>query len=257
MQSIIAFCYRILELASSQTMVMLLPAMLLPGFTIYCRKDKPLTPQSSEKSKILDRSSEGAKKISEDSLTLAEDNTQRSGTVGSEDLTQPVENSNAHTQSHRHPPNSTKRSISSLRCETTQTDGADSTQLGTEHGNETDMNVFVLKAAQKQTVVHPRLVTKKGNIDKSLFRSRSQAEIRALEEEMASDHESEKDNSKEAVKNPSAKDPKIKWGDSKCVVYETSEEPTIDEDEMQDEPDIWWILEEYDRACYRIECQQR
>lgn len=30
------------------------------------------------------------------------------------------------------------------------------------------MNVFVLKAAQNQTVVHPSLVKKKGNIDVGL-----------------------------------------------------------------------------------------
>ncbi|VDP59259.1 unnamed protein product [Heligmosomoides polygyrus] len=31
----------------------------------------------------------------------------------------------------------------------------------------------------------------------------------------------------------------IKWGDSKCVVYETTEELTFDDDEVVDEPDIW------------------
>ncbi|ETN71147.1 hypothetical protein NECAME_00835 [Necator americanus] len=116
-------------------------------------------------------------------------------------------------------------------------DATEETQVATELDNQVDLNDFILKAAENQIVVHPSLVKKKGNIDVSMFRSRTKEEIMELEAAMKSDHESELE--KDIQKEMSKQKPKIKWGDSKCVVFETSTQLTYDDDEVIEEPDLY------------------
>ncbi|KAK6739738.1 hypothetical protein RB195_008311 [Necator americanus] len=116
-------------------------------------------------------------------------------------------------------------------------DATEETQVATELDNQVDLNDFILKAAENQIVVHPSLVKKKGNIDASMFRSRTKEEIMELEAAMKSDHESELE--KDIQKEMSKQKPKIKWGDSKCVVFETSTQLTYDDDEVIEEPDLY------------------
>lgn len=82
----------------------------------------------------------------------------------------------------------------------------------------------------------------------------------ALDEAMKSDHESEREKSsqKEMDKQKPMVNARlcrlcspertyfrqvvgvqIKWGDSKCVVFETSSQMTFDDDEIIDEPDLY------------------
>ncbi|XGW18728.1 hypothetical protein V3C99_002939 [Haemonchus contortus] len=232
MQRIVAFIYRILEQVASQTVIMLLPAMFLSGFTICCCCQKNLIPkaQYSDESETS-RSSSGSTSSS-----------------SSSPISETVKNGHATTAEEREAfrlwllslksPENNKPS--QLNCEKTQsTMDMDSTQLESTRSTDTDENVFALKAAQSQTIVHPSLVRKKGNIDRSLFRGRNKAQIKVLEAEMQSDRDSDRDKTTEAVKAVNAEGSKIKWADSKCVVFETSEENTLDDDEVPDEPDLW------------------
>nr|CDJ89242.1 unnamed protein product [Haemonchus contortus] len=220
MQRIVAFIYRILEQVASQTVIMLLPAMFLSGFTICCCCQKNLTPKA-QGSTSSSSSSPISETVKNGHATTAEE--REAFRLWLLSLKSPENNK-----------------LSQVNIEKTQsTMDMDSTQRESERSNDTDENVFALKAAQSQTIVHPSLVTKKGNIDKSLFRGRNKAQIKALEAEMQSDHDSDRDRTTEAVKAVNAEGPKIKWADSKCVVFETSEENTLDDDEVPDEPDLW------------------
>ncbi|PIO73874.1 hypothetical protein TELCIR_04136 [Teladorsagia circumcincta] len=168
----------------------------LKRITVLEGKPSDKSKRSSDSSKVS-----GLIKSSDESITLAEDSTQRS-----ENVLPPVDTKSSQSRTNVRSSSwaSSFTTEPPIRIAPTQADGTESTQLGTDHTDE--------------------------------FHGRSKAEVEA---EMATDRESERDKSKEALKKPGAPDPKVKWGDSKCVVFETTEEPTLDEDEVQEEPDLW------------------
>ncbi|VDO74228.1 unnamed protein product [Haemonchus placei] len=200
MQRIVAFIYRILEQLASQTVIMLLPAMFLSGFTICCCCQKNLIPKAqysneSETSRISSGSSSSS---------------------SSSPISETVKNGHATTAEEREAfrlwllslKSAENNRFSQLNCEKTQsTMDVDSTQLDSTRSTD--------------------------------FRGRNKAQIKALEAEMQSDRDSDRDKTTEAVKPVNAEGSKIKWADSKCVVFETSEENTLDDDEVPDEPDFW------------------
>ncbi|KHJ78035.1 hypothetical protein OESDEN_22345 [Oesophagostomum dentatum] len=129
----------------------------------------------------------------------------------------------------------TMRTISfATRDETEATQASDSTK-------QVDLNDFILKAAADNLIVHPSLVTKKGNIDTAMFRAKTKEEIMELDEAMKSGPSSERERPAQPVQKDknSMQKPMIKWGDSKSVVYETTSQPTYDDDEVMDEPDLY------------------
>ncbi|RCN51553.1 hypothetical protein ANCCAN_02219, partial [Ancylostoma caninum] len=112
----------------------------------------------------------------------------------------------------------------------------DTTQIASD-GDQLDLNSFIMKAAANQIVVHPSFVKKKGNIGATMFRKKTKEELMELDEAMKSDHNSERE--KTSQKETNKQKPEIKWGDSKCVVFETSPQMTFDDDEIIDEPDLY------------------
>ncbi|KHJ78932.1 hypothetical protein OESDEN_21439 [Oesophagostomum dentatum] len=131
--------------------------------------------------------------------------------------------------------NPSSRTISfATRDETEATQASDSTK-------QVDLNDFILKAAADNLIVHPSLVTKKGNIDTTMFRAKTKEEIMELDEAMKSGPSSERERPAQPVQKDknSMQKPVIKWGDSKSVLYETTSQPTYDDDEVIDEPDLY------------------
>ncbi|EYC20712.1 hypothetical protein Y032_0021g386 [Ancylostoma ceylanicum] len=112
----------------------------------------------------------------------------------------------------------------------------DTTQMGSDD-DQVDLNSFVMRAAANRLVVHPSFVKKKGNIDANTFRSKTKEELIELDEAMKSDHDSERE--KLSSKESDKQKPVLKWGDTKCVVFETSSQMTFDDDEIIDEPDLY------------------
>uniref|UniRef100_A0A0K0DHE4 Uncharacterized protein n=1 Tax=Angiostrongylus cantonensis TaxID=6313 RepID=A0A0K0DHE4_ANGCA len=96
---------------------------------------------------------------------------------------------------------------------------------------DVDLNDYVMKAAESNTVVHPRLVKKGGNIDDAPHVP-TKMKLRAiLDEAMKTRDDTEERDDKNAFKEG------IKWGDAKCVVYETRDQLTL-EDEAEEAADL-------------------
>ncbi|KAK6740236.1 hypothetical protein RB195_008606 [Necator americanus] len=92
---------------------------------------------------------------------------------------------------------------------------------------DVDLNDFIVKAAIAQTVVNPLLVKKIGNIDDQQTDPTKQKEqLKKLEEQMRSKNDTideEKDPKKPPLQG-------VKWGDTKCVLYETKDQLTLEDD---------------------------
>ncbi|KJH50827.1 hypothetical protein DICVIV_02977, partial [Dictyocaulus viviparus] len=95
---------------------------------------------------------------------------------------------------------------------------------------DVDMNDFILKAGEANTVVHPKLVRKGGNIDDANAATKPKLRL-ILDEEMKTREQTIESDDKEPF------DKAIKWGDTKCVVYETRGQVTL-EDEPDDTADL-------------------
>ncbi|EYC12559.1 hypothetical protein Y032_0046g1301 [Ancylostoma ceylanicum] len=87
-------------------------------------------------------------------------------------------------------------------------------------------NRYEADAGQKKMVVDPVLVNKRGNIDKIYTKVRPHFVNQLREAELPSDR---------GVEKPDAKPSKLKlrFNDEKCEVFETNDEPTIDDMEEQ------------------------
>ncbi|VDM64454.1 unnamed protein product [Angiostrongylus costaricensis] len=96
-------------------------------------------------------------------------------------------------------------------------------------GEKVDLNDYVMKAAESNTVVHPRLVKKGGNIDDAPHVPTKMKLRTVLDEAMKTREDTEERDDKNAFK--------IKWGDAKCVVYETRDQLTL-EDEAEEAVDL-------------------
>lgn len=97
-----------------------------------------------------------------------------------------------------------------------------------------DLNDFIVKAAATNVVVDPFLVKKKGNIDdESAEPAKVKARLQRIEEEMKTVDDKSVDEDKKAVKKG------VKWGDTKCVVYETRDLVTLEDDGGDDAADIY------------------
>ncbi|WKY00727.1 hypothetical protein Q1695_015063 [Nippostrongylus brasiliensis] len=96
-----------------------------------------------------------------------------------------------------------------------------------------DLNDFVVRAAAINIVVDPQHVKKKGNIDdQTADPAKTKERMLQLEQDMKSTAEKTVDEDQ----NKSAE--KVKWGDSKCVVYETKDQLTL-EDDVDDAADVF------------------
>ncbi|KAK6016734.1 hypothetical protein OSTOST_17781 [Ostertagia ostertagi] len=101
---------------------------------------------------------------------------------------------------------------------------------------DVDMNDFIVKAAASQVVVDPALVKKKGNIDDEIADPvKTKARLKQVEDEMKSVNATIEDDKKDVKKDAQ---PGIKWGDAKCVVYETRDQVTL-EDDIDDAADVY------------------
>ncbi|CAJ0599985.1 unnamed protein product [Cylicocyclus nassatus] len=94
---------------------------------------------------------------------------------------------------------------------------------------DVDLNDFIVRAAMAQTVVNPLLVKKIGNIDdESADPKKQKAQLEKLEEEMKSkEDKEEEEKDKKDFKSPAQS---LKWGDHKCVLYETRDQLTLEDD---------------------------
>ncbi|WKY00845.1 hypothetical protein Q1695_015121 [Nippostrongylus brasiliensis] len=223
--------------SQTKAVVVFLAVLMIPWFATYCgycgREKVPAQPAVESKKSVNKKSQrsqashDSSRKISEDSEPTNERSS--SLTKGTEATDESL--TTTRTQSSKVLSKTDSSNITNV--EGTQHDGTDVTQLGSE-GDLTDVNIFVLKAAQNQTVVHPSLVKKKGSIE---FKATSKEDIKELEAAMKSDHEQSERESLNATET--TQPTTIKWGDSKCVVYETSEDVTFDDDEVPEDPDLW------------------
>ncbi|KAK6047911.1 hypothetical protein COOONC_14583 [Cooperia oncophora] len=84
-------------------------------------------------------------------------------------------------------------------------------------------NRYEKLAGEKQMVVQPDLVEKRGNIDNMYMRVKRQFIDQLREAELPSDRETPE----KAQTIPTEK--KIKFNDEKCIMFETNDEPTIDD----------------------------
>ncbi|VDM78606.1 unnamed protein product [Strongylus vulgaris] len=93
---------------------------------------------------------------------------------------------------------------------------------------DVDLNDFVVRAAIAQTVVNPLLVKKIGNIDDEQADPKKQkAQLEKLEEEMKSKEDTKEDEVKKEDASPMRS---VKWGDHKCILYETRDQMTLEDD---------------------------
>ncbi|KAJ1349157.1 hypothetical protein KIN20_004620 [Parelaphostrongylus tenuis] len=96
---------------------------------------------------------------------------------------------------------------------------------------DADLNDFVMRAAELNTVVDPRLVRKGGNIDDAPHLPPKLQLRTMLDDKMRTREDTAEGDDKNTVKK------EIKWGDKKCVVYEIKDQLTA-EDGMEDALDL-------------------